>query len=83
MKFQILMKLKKTRSTSVAIWDFQISDEECTNYLKVKSLKIKMVKTLGCGIEVNEFELPSRYYIHFWKNTRGKSMNPFILLTIG
>ena len=38
-----------------------------------------MVKALDCGIVVGEFELQSRYYINFWTNNLGKSMNPFIL----
>ena len=35
------------------------------------------------GLEVREFELLSRYYVHFWTNTIGKCMNPFILLAMG
>ena len=38
-----------------------------------------MVKTLDCGIVVSEFELQSRYYVHFWINTLEKGMNPLIL----
>ncbi len=35
-----------------------------------------MVKAMDCGIVVCEFELQSRYYVHFRTNTLGKSMNP-------
>ena len=35
-----------------------------------------MVKAMDCGIVVHEFELQSRYYIHFQANTLGKGMNP-------
>ena len=35
-----------------------------------------MVKAMDCGILVREFELQSRYYIHFRTNTLGKGMNP-------
>ena len=42
-----------------------------------------MVKALDCGIVVNEFELQSRYYFHYWTNALGKSMNPLILPSIG
>ena len=42
-----------------------------------------MVKAMGCGIVENEFELQSRYYIHFWINTLGKGMNPLILPAMG
>ena len=35
-----------------------------------------MVKEMGCGIVVNEFELQSRYYVHFRIYTLGKWMNP-------
>ena len=31
-----------------------------------------------CDIVVNEFELQSRYYVHFRTNTLGKGMNPLI-----
>ena len=39
----------------------------------------------GCprGIVVNEFELQSRYYVHFRTNTLGKGMNPLILPAMG
>ena len=42
-----------------------------------------MVKAMHCGILVSEFELQSRYYVHFPTNTRGKDKNPFILPAIG
>ena len=42
-----------------------------------------MVKAMDCGIVVSEFELQSRYYIHFQTNTLGKGMNALILPTIG
>ena len=42
-----------------------------------------MVKAMDCGIVVSEFELQSRYYVHFWENTLGKGMNPVILQAMG
>ena len=33
---------------------------------------------LDYNIVVSEFELQLCYYIHFWTNTLGKGMNPFI-----
>ena len=36
-----------------------------------------MAKVLGNNLEVREFEIQSRYYIHFWFNM-GKVMNPLI-----
>ena len=42
-----------------------------------------MVKSLDSGIGVSEFELQSRYCVHFRKNTQGKGMNPLILLAMG
>ena len=42
-----------------------------------------MVKVMDCGIVVSEFELQSRYYVHFRANTLGKSMNPLILPAMG
>ena len=33
---------------------------------------------LDSDIVVSEFELQSRYYIHFWTNTPGKDMNSSI-----
>ena len=37
-----------------------------------------MTKVLDYSLEVNEFELQSHNYIHFWTNTLGKSMNILI-----
>ena len=31
-----------------------------------------MAKVLDCSFEVNEFELQSLYYVHFWTNTFGE-----------
>ena len=42
-----------------------------------------MVKAMDCGIEVREFVLQSRYYVHFRANTFGKGMNPLILPAMG
>ena len=42
-----------------------------------------MVKAMDCGIVVSESVLPSRYNVHFWANTLGKGMNPFILPAMG
>ena len=38
-----------------------------------------IVKAMDCGIVVSEFELQSRYYVHFRANTLGKCMKPLIL----
>ena len=35
-----------------------------------------MVKAMVCEIVAREFELQSRYYVHFRTNTTGKGMNP-------
>ena len=37
-----------------------------------------MAKVRDCGLEVSEFELKSRYYVHVQHNTIGKSMRQFI-----
>ena len=42
-----------------------------------------MVNATNSGIVVNEFELKSRYYIHFRTNIRGKRKNPLILPAMG
>ena len=42
-----------------------------------------MVKAMDYEIVVNEFELQSRYYVHFRANTLGKGMNPLILPAMG
>ena len=42
-----------------------------------------MVRAMDCGILVREFELQSRYYIHFRANTLGKGMKPLILPAMG
>ena len=42
-----------------------------------------MVKAIDSAIVVSEFELQSRYYVHFRTNTLGKGMNPVILPAMG
>ena len=42
-----------------------------------------VANVLDCGFEVSEFELQSRYYVHFWTNTLRKGMNPLITLLFG
>ena len=34
-----------------------------------------MVKAMDCRIIVSNFKFQSHYYIHFWTNILGKSMN--------
>ena len=42
-----------------------------------------MVKAMDCGIVVSEFEIQSRYYVHFWANILGEGVNPLILPAMG
>ena len=42
-----------------------------------------MVKAIDCGIIVSEFELQSRYYVHFRTNSFGKGKNANILRAMG
>ena len=42
------------------------------------SVRSVMAEVLNCGLEINEFELLSRYYVHFQTNTLGKDMNLLI-----
>ena len=42
-----------------------------------------MVKAMDCEIVISEFELQSRYYLHFRTNTFGKGMNPLNLPSVG
>ena len=37
-----------------------------------------VANVLDCKIVVKEFELQSRYYVHFHTNSLGKCKNPFI-----
>ena len=39
----------------------------------------EIVKAMDCRMVVSEFELQSRYYVHFRVNSLGKGMNPLIL----
>ena len=52
-------------------------------YTLGKGPRGEMVKAMDCGIVVNEFELQSRYYVHFRTNTLWKVMNPLILPAMG
>ena len=42
-----------------------------------------MVKAIDCKIVVSEFELQSRYYVHFRTNTLGKVLDPIIFQAMG
>ena len=42
-----------------------------------------MVKEMDCRIVISEFELYSRYYVHFRTNTLEKGMNALILPAMG
>ena len=42
-----------------------------------------MVKAMDYKIVISEFELQSRYYVHFRVNTFGKGMIPLILPAMG
>ena len=37
-----------------------------------------VANVLDCNIIVSEFKLHLHYYVHFWTNTLGKDMKPFI-----
>ena len=42
-----------------------------------------MVKVIDCRIVISEFELSSRYYIHFRQLSLGEGINLFILPAMG
>ena len=42
-----------------------------------------MTKVLKCWFEEREFELHSRYYVHFQTITFGEGINPLNLLDMG
>ena len=48
-----------------------------------RSFSAVMVNVLDSDIVVSEFELRSRYYVHFLSNTRGKSMHILICSVMG
>ena len=60
---------------------------ECTTYITSNTSRGcsrgVMVNALYCEIVECEFELQWYCYIHFWTNTLGKDMNPFILPAMG
>ena len=43
---------------------------------KKVSLHCVVANVLDCNIIESEFKLQLHYYIRFWTNTLGKSMNP-------
>ena len=45
---------------------------------KSVSTRSEVVNVLVRDIVVSEFDIQSRYYVHFRINTRGKGMNPLI-----
>ena len=46
-------------------------------------LAVWWLKCLDCGFVVSEFELQSRYYVHFRTDAFEKTMNPLILPDMG
>ena len=57
---------------NVMFWDDQLSQRTYT-----------MAKVLDCDIVVSDFELQSRYYVHYQTITLGKGMNALISPAIG
>ena len=51
-------------------------------YLILK-IQVNFVKALDYGTVLSEFELQSRYNVHFRTNTLEKGMDPLILPTMG
>ena len=37
-----------------------------------------MAKMLNCSLKISEFKLQCHYCVHFWANTLGKGVSPFI-----
>ena len=50
----------------------------CKSFVLDERPRCVMAKVLDFSLEVNEFELQSRYFIHFQIYTLGKDMNPII-----
>ena len=50
-------------------------DQEFVNWGSQRGV---MTRVLDCTLEVSEFELQPRLYVHFWTITLGSVMNPFI-----
>ena len=61
-------------SLQYVVWSVVLPNKQLT-ILKECPRRV-MVKVVHCGIVVSEFELQSRYYVHFRTNTLAKSMNP-------
>ena len=40
-------------------------------------------KMLDCSLEISQFELQLRYYVHLWPNTFRESMKPLIFSALG
>ena len=62
---------------------YQASMKVKPNKLSNKGPRGVMVKELDCGIVIREFELQSRYNVHFRTNTLEKGMTPVILPSMG
>ena len=63
--------------------EFSLAYLQIKLVLRIINNSIKHQSALDCRIIVSEFELHSRYYIHFWTNTLGKDVNSLILLAMG
>ena len=66
-----------------------LSKIKCEKYIFLKKFVRSFIEVINQCYDysyttvVSEFELQSCYYIHLWRNTTGKGMNPFYFPTIG
>ena len=71
------------------IWAFCVTKEKNINEFYMQASLNKgvgngiVVKMLDRDIVMSEFEFWFRYYIHFWTNALGKTLNPFYLPAMG
>ena len=64
------------KETETDIWNHLTVCKQMINFGAVANV-------LNCGLEVSEFDLQLRYYVHFRTNITGKSMNPLIIQAMG
>ena len=69
--------IPKTNMQLLTEFLFEIFTISCSNYVQ-GCLSDVVAKVLDCKIVVCEFELQSRYYVHFRTKTFEKTMSTFI-----
>ena len=64
-------------------YTYELNNDTLLRTHKYRGCFRGVIKAMNWGVIVSEFELQSRYNVHFRSNTLGKGVNPLILPAMG